>query len=250
MVAAFAGKGWGRAAVGGGGMTAFADLPKRWCVLLEMRDEALANTSVAWPKRAMKPSAAAAKAGHYILGDHLIALEQEHFDRPLATLCHAALIVLIRREIALDAAVPRYFALWDRFQPLLTQHLSLRWLVSAADTFADHGRTPTERALGLAAALFANTIKLYETERVFGLSVDLAAQDLDRLVPKFSLDGITPFKVARGDTIGNMFKRKDRVVQDLGVAGRLLDEVIRRANTVDTVYARFGKLHKSKAHAW
>ena len=40
-----------------------------------------------------------------------------------------------------------------------------------------------------------------------------------------------------------MFKRKDRVLQDLGVAGRLLDEVIRRANTVDTVYARFGKLH-------
>lgn len=230
-------------------MTDFAMLPPRWRRLLDHSDDDLANTIVTDPVRQMKSSAAEVKSGHHALADHLIKLEKDHIDRPLATLQHAALVVLIRRELALDAALQRYFDLWDRHRALLLQRLSLRWLVSAADTLADHGRDPAERATGFAVTLFVNTIKLYETERMYQ-ATDQTPDMESAGLPTFDLDGIVGFRVERGDTVGNMYKRKDRVVRDLGLSGQMLDEVMRRVNEVETVYARFRSLHKSKLHSW
>ena len=231
-------------------MSAFADLPRRWRLLLEDGDEVLATTLVNEPRRALKVEIPAGGTERHTLADQLIVLERDHVGRPLATLCHAALIVLIRREIALDAALDRFFALWDHHEALLLASLSFRWLVSAADTLVDHGRSPAERGTAFGVVLFANTLKLYETERVFSQSLDPSEADLERQTPGYSLDGIVPFRVQRGDTIGNMVKRKDRLIGDLGLAGRLLDQAMQRANAVDTVYSRFRKLHKSRTHAW
>jgi len=100
-------------------VTDFAELPKRWQQLLTMDDATLADVMVTAPDREMKSPAAAVTAGRHPLPDHLVKLEREHVDRPKATLCHAALVVLIRREMVLDAALTRYFALWEAQTDLL-----------------------------------------------------------------------------------------------------------------------------------
>ena len=230
-------------------MNTFDELPPRWRNLLDQDDDSLATSLVIEPDRDMK-SRPLGKNHRHVLSDQLILLEHDHVGRPLVTLSHAALIVLIRRELVLASALDRYYALWDHHCPLLLERLSLRWLVSAADTFADHGRTPADRSTGFAAALFANTIKLYETEYVYLVGGDMTEQDSDDLEPRFNLDGIIPFRVERGDTVGNLFKRKDRVIRDLGVPGQVLNEIMRRVNTLNTVYSRFRKMHKSTEHGW
>ena len=164
-------------------MSAFADLPRRWRLLLEDGDEVLATTLVKEPRRALKVEIPAGGTERHTLADQLIVLERDHVGRPLATLCHAALIVLIRREIVLDAALDRFFALWDHHEALLLASLSFRWLVSAADTLVDHGRSPAERGTAFGVVLFANTLKLYETERVFSQSLDPSEADLERQTP-------------------------------------------------------------------
>lgn len=231
-------------------MNGFEDLPLRWRTLLTTPDEALAQDTVPVPKRPLKTQDPLPRNMRFILSDHLIILQRELAGLPQVVLAHAALVVLIRRETALEAALDRYFALWDRHEAVLLASLSLRWLVSAADTFADHGRSAAERATGLATALFANTIKLYETERVFSLNLDPTEADYRAQTPQFDLGGMVPFNVQRGDTVGNMFDRKDRVIAGLGVSGRVLDEVTTRCANLETVYSRFRKLHVSKGHKW
>ena len=56
----------------------------------------------------------------------------------------------------------------DEAGHVLARQLSLRWLVSAADTFVDHPRDPSEQAAALAATLAAGAVKLSETERLDG----------------------------------------------------------------------------------
>ena len=209
----------------------------------------MASTVVTEPDRELRHPEVRTAARRFPLPDHLILLQRDQVGRPMAALQHAALVVLIRREIALDAALARYFELWETHTDLLLTGLSLRWLISAADSFADHGRTDGERAAGFAASLFANTIKLYETERHYLMDIPVTDGNLEDNVPPFDLDGITAFRPS-GDSIGNLFKRKDRVVEPLGAAGRILSRVMQRAGEIDTVYARMRDFHTGKNHKW
>jgi hypothetical protein len=227
----------------------FVDLPMRWRRLLSLDDTTLTTAMVLPPERKLRHPELGTRAGRNPLPDHLVMLERDHVGRPMATLCHAALIVLIRRERGLEEALTRYFALWDSHADLLLAGLSLRWLVSAADTFADHGRTKAERMAGVAATMFVTTIKLYETERHYLMDIPFSEEIRDDTIKPFDLDGIVPFQ-QRGDAIANMIKRKDRVVQDLGASGRILSCVIGRASELDTVYSRMRDIHTGKGHKW
>lgn len=226
------------------------DLPKRLRELLALSDADLATQSVPEPGREPRDQAQSARQHEVRLPDKLVLLQRELQGEPMASLAHAALVVLIRREVALPDALVRYFRLWQSHEALLLEKLNLRWLVSAADTLVDHGRSPQEKAMAYATVLFVNTIKLYETERVFSLRLDPKQADHEGPQPHFDMDGVTAFRVAKGDTVGNMFQRKNRLMGDMGLAGKLLDQAMQRVNRLDTVYARFRKFHTSKAHAW
>lgn len=231
-------------------MSGFDGLPKRWQVLLATSDAALASDTVSAPKRQVGVYGDAPANGRLALPDHFLRLKKDHAGRPLATLQHAALVVLIRRKLHLSPALDRFFHLWQHHEALLLNSLSLRWLVSAADTFADHGRSPAERAYGLSASLFVNTIKFYETERAISMQLDPTAADLAIQTPQFDLDGIVPYGVVSGDTAANLMRRVTFGTQGQGPAGNLLAEVVARANRLETVYARFRKLHKPGRNAW
>ena len=88
-------------------MNGFEDLPLRWRTLLTTPDEALAQDTVPVPKRPLKTQEPLPRNMRFILSDHLIILQREMAGLPQVVLAHAALVVLIRRETALQAALDR-----------------------------------------------------------------------------------------------------------------------------------------------
>ncbi|MDG1290285.1 MAG: hypothetical protein P8O11_11310 [Lentibacter sp.] len=80
---------------------------------------------------------------------------------------NARLIALLRRAEPPAGAAPLFRRLWAEESPHLLTQLDLRWQVSSAMTFADHGTVGSEQALGTSLKMLFGLIKLYEFERLF-----------------------------------------------------------------------------------
>ena len=173
------------------------------------------------------------------LVDHLALVAREFSGQSLLTFRAAWLIVSIRRGVDQEAALGAFFALWDEGGDRLCRDLDLRWLVSCADTFAQHGRTEAERALGQSASMLANTAKLYESERRAAGAEGLPG-DIDAATRLF--DGMTAYSFGRGDVIRNMVARLD-ALDGATPAERLQREIVRRLFAADTVLRRAMDVH-------
>lgn len=191
-----------------------------------------------------------AYGGEPALEDHFAMLVRAFCGQPQLLLYHALLIVLLRRRIDADAGWTRYQALWRREGAFLAERLDMRWLVSACDTFIDFSPDPGERALALSGTLFANTLKLYETERwaVGTREADPAYQPIDRRVDLF--DGMTAFVIGQGDMVLNLHRRAAAVTRDATPCALILDALLRRASQHDTVFRRLRRRHTHAATAW
>jgi hypothetical protein len=166
---------------------------------------------------------------------------------------HAVLIVAIRRRLHLREALSRFRAMWIDAGELLCRQLNLRWLTSAADTFADHGENGEERSTAMLAATLAGLVKLYETERFASGEPPASEQHISvlRETPVPLLDGLTGFAVGSGDMIVNLVRRLDRVgATGTTPAHRLLQEVVNRVLRGPTVFARLRRLHWREATRW
>ncbi len=166
---------------------------------------------------------------------------------------HASLIVMIRREYAIKANIARFEQLWAQEQDYLQKHLNMRWLVSAADTFADHARDPLVRAMMLNVAVLFNTVKMQETERFLQNAETLS--DMPERHKQLAsgrvdlMDGTSAFAVGTDDTLRNMRWRINEIAQ-LHPLGGLLTEVFQRLQTEDSVYRRFRERHTRSKTAW
>lgn len=182
------------------------------------------------------------------LVDHLALIAREFSGQSLLAFRAAWLIVSIRRGIEHDAALRAFFALWDEGADPLCRDLDLRWLVSCADTFALHGRTEAERALGQSASMLANSVKLYESERAAGGVAPDVTRDIDAATRLF--DGMTAYSFGRGDVIRNMVSRLD-ALQTSSPAAALQREVLRRLFAADSVFRRAMDVHyRSSTRPW
>lgn len=188
------------------------------------------------------------------LSNHLRNLGAEFSGESELLYYHAKLIVLIRREHKVDANFNKFNELWDTEGSFLIKKLNTRWLMSAADTFADYSKDPLDKALALSASLLVNTIKLQETER-FIQSAETKLDDEDKItilktrrVPLF--DGTSAFAVGTDDTLRNMRWRLDSTCKRKSATSKILQELFDRIQVHDTVYARFKKRHNRKKTAW
>ena len=84
----------------------------------------------------------------------------------LALLC-GCLIAILRRDPVPPAMMVLWNRLWDECSEALCLLLRPRWKIAALQTFADHGQTELERRAASDIVLFANMIKIYESERQF-----------------------------------------------------------------------------------
>lgn len=187
---------------------------------------------------------------------HLDNLKQEFIGQ--SELCYrlAQLIVLIRREVDLAVNLEHFFRLWQEEADYLVKHLNTRWLVSAADTFADFSEDPVEQAYALATAGLVNAVKLTETERwLRAIDEPLpSVEGLDMGTKRVALwDGTSAFAVGTDDSLRNLHWRIQRVCQKTRPQPACLAIyhcVFKRLSEHDTVFKRFREAHTRPRTQW
>lgn len=191
------------------------------------------------------------------LNEHMAHLKTAFIGKPEILYYHAQLIVLLRRESHVEENFIIFKNLWRDESAFLCQHLNMRWLIAAADTFIDYETDSTVSALLLNAVVLVNTIKLYETEyHLFDInSKNIKNYNLSRLEEVgencFDLfDELPSFRIGVDDTLRNMRWRLETISKPHPVAHQLLFEIFNRVNTNDNVYKRFRDCHKKPRTAW
>jgi hypothetical protein len=107
---------------------------------------------------------------------------------------------------------------------------------------ADHGQTPTQRALGLCGSMFANTVKLAETDRKLFYPPRPWPPNAKFEHGGSLFDGIIAFWTERGDMVANMMNRIEAVQAEDPVGGAVVRELMNRMMQNDTVYRRFAEI--------
>ena len=187
---------------------------------------------------------------------HLKNLKKEFIGQSELCYHHAQLAVLIRREIELSVNLTHFFRLWSEEAEYLIENLNTRWLVSAADTFADFSDDPLEQSYALATAGMVNAVKLTETERwLRGIDEPLPiADDLDMDKQRVDLwDGNPAFAVGTDDSLRNFHWRLLRVSEKLAKKPICLDIyhcVFKRLSEHDSVFKRFRDVHTRARTQW
>jgi len=185
---------------------------------------------------------------------HFKNLEQEFSGKPELEFTHAKIIVLLRREYKTRKYFKIFIDLWEKETSFLLKNLSIRWLMSAADTFADFSEKDSEKAAAVACSCLVNTIKLQESEIFLSKRIDY---DFDKgLMQKledehrFALfDGLSVFKYGTDDTLRNMRWRIDKLANEC-LVGKILLEIFRRLQNHNSTYYRAKKLHYRNQTEW
>ena len=144
--------------------------------------------------------------------------------------------------------------LWKEEKDYLLKHLNTRWLISAADTFADLSDDDAIKSLSIACSCLLNTVKIQESEHFITNydsyeddSKKITRLDNEERVPLF--DGISVFKVGTDDTLRNMRWRIDKAAK-INIAGEILLEIFLRLQEHDTVFKRLKDRHSRSKTGW
>ena len=190
------------------------------------------------------------------LQEHFDALKNEFSSQSELCYTHAKIIVLIRREFEVKNHFKLFEQLWQEEGGFLLKNLNTRWLMAAADTFADYSHDDVIKSLSIACACLLNTVKMQESERFLTNANAHACQDdkakqtqLDN-EQRFALfDGTSVFKFGTDDTLRNMRWRLDKAAK-LNISGEILLEIFKRLQKFDTVYRRTKDRHTRDKTTW
>ena len=188
------------------------------------------------------------------LEEHFVALRDEFINQSELCYTHAKIIVLIRRNFEAKNHFTIFEKLWEEEKDYLLKHLNTRWLISAADTFADFSDDDSIKSLSVACSCLLNTVKMQESERFITnahSSIDdkekMTRLDNEERVPLF--DGTSVFKIGTDDTLRNMRWRIDKVAK-INIAGEILLEIFLRLQEHDTVFKRLRDRHSRSKTGW
>ncbi len=188
------------------------------------------------------------------LNEHIENLKQEFVGQPKLNHFHASLIVLIRRDIDVQANYEKFKALWLSECDFLLQHLNIRWLISACDTFIDYDDDATLQAILMNAIILINTIKLQETEAIL-CDVSYPENETIRQTLQSErvalFDGTSAFAVGTDDSLRNMRWRLDKICQQHEL-GKIVIEIFDRLQNPhhNNVYSRFRQRHTRERTRW
>ena len=188
------------------------------------------------------------------LDEHFAALRDEFVGQTELCYSHAKIIVLIRRDFETKNHYLLFEQLWEEEKDYLLKHLNTRWLISAADTFADFSDDDSIKGLSVACSCLLNTVKMQESER-FITNAQNFIDDKEKMTrldneERISLfDGTSVFKVGTDDTLRNMRWRIDKVAK-INTAGAILLEIFLRLQEHDTVFKRLKGRHRRSKTGW
>lgn len=113
-------------------------------------------------------------------------------------LLNAVLIAHLRKRAYPDHAPALFRRIWAEQGAALLAELPMRWLISSAITFAEHGPTEADRHVGQSLNILFSVMKLYEFERQFS-GVDAATPfDLGQRRKEALPMGMPDFALATG----------------------------------------------------
>ncbi|MFX0542752.1 hypothetical protein ACEWPM_013580 [Roseovarius sp. S4756] len=176
-------------------------------------------------------------------------LQAEFAGQSRLLLLHALLIAIQRKANPPEAAIALFQRLWAECGPRLAKDLTVRWKISAATTFADHGTTFEQRSLGMGLSILFDMVKLHDSERRLSGQPGRRPFKPDRGAPRYPLAfGMEPYSLKRGDLDRTMLARlwalseADPVIAPL--ARSMLTLVMSDARSI---FARVQRLKPAKA---
>lgn len=188
---------------------------------------------------------------------HLANLRHQFIGQSELCFYHATLVVLLRRGYKTDNTFADFESLWEAESDYLLEHLSLRWLISACDTFIDHSKNNTRAAILMNAVTLVNTLRIYETKHFLHSSsrsqpLPLSQKNIEALYRSdlHLYDGLTYFRIGCDDTLKNMRTRYEGFIRTDSLAATILLSIFDRFQANDSAFSTMRSLHKSKNSQW
>ncbi|GGX57262.1 hypothetical protein GCM10007385_27650 [Tateyamaria omphalii] len=123
------------------------------------------DLKVLWDTKVPATTLSFSDVPRYDIRHKHLGLQMEFEGAPQILLLHALLIAMSRRNTPPAGAMPLFFRMWREEGHALAMTLNVRWLISAATTFADCGETGDQRALGMGLSTLFDLVKLHDSER-------------------------------------------------------------------------------------
>ena len=151
----------------------------------------------------------------------------------------------------------KYQSLGDSESDYLLEHLSLRWIVSACDTFIDHSNNSLRAAILMNVITLMNTLRVHETKNFLQLSANAEPKPLldektDILyagdLPLY--DGLTYFRIGTDDSLRNMRKRYNKFQKVDKLATTILLAVFEKLQNNQSAFATLRQLHRDDWSKW
>ena len=201
------------------------------------------------------PTALTDKPKTIDLNTHLDNLKHEFIGQSELCFYHATLIVLLRRGYKVEDTFSEFETLWTTETDYLLQHLSLRWIISACDTFVNHAPDPTRKAILMNASTLINTLKVYESQQFLyddGEPKTINPKQKQKFVESDQAlyAGLTYFRIGNDDTLSNMRRRYKQFGQIDPLAGKILLNVFDRLQYLDSAFALAKSLHSNSSIWW
>lgn len=187
------------------------------------------------------------------LYQHLRYLQLEFIGQSELCFYHTVLIVLLRRGYEVNYTFKTFDALWQSQSDYFFDRLSLRWLISAADSFIDFSPNALRRAILMNVVSLINTLKIYETQ-LFLVTDNLLplAPKIDALYSKHQglYEGLTFFRLGSDDTLAQMRTRYERFVKQDEFATRFLLVIFARLHKMPSAFNLIKQFHNPAWAYW
>ena len=189
------------------------------------------------------------------LKQHLDNLKHQFVEQSELCFYHANLIVLLRRGYKTEDTFAEFERLWNTESDYLLKHLSLRWIISACDTFIDHTNDKARAAILMNVSTLINTLRIYETKHFLHHDSDSTSLVNDNIDALYRSDlslyyGLTYFRIGSDDTLKNMRNRYESFSHSDKLATSILLNVFDKLQTNDSAFATMRALHRDEKSKW
>ncbi|MEL7258074.1 MAG: hypothetical protein AAFN80_09560 [Pseudomonadota bacterium] len=161
-----------------------------------------------------------------------------------ALLLNAILIAILRRTDPPDSALTLFLRLWAEHGKHLVKDMPVRWMISSATTFGEHGATHAQRACGMGLSVLFDMIKLYESERSYcGISGRRLFKNQQSEKSHSIAFGLNRYSFKGGDLDKNMLARLWKLSETDNTIRPLAQKMLRLVMTdTRTVFARVQRM--------
>ncbi|MHA3914744.1 hypothetical protein [Halovulum sp. GXIMD14793] len=165
-------------------------------------------------------------------------LKKQLAGQPQIVYFHALFVSYLRRNSAhTDHARRLFFRLWQDHGTELMPLLDNRWLISALQTFHDHGLNEHQRRIGSVGWVYANLLKFAEAERSY-CDMDPKETYPGQIINRMGFPHCGAASLDQTDAMLNT----NALVYELAfldpVAGPLLEELLVRVRNANTLFWR------------